>query len=207
MRLIGLAGPKRSGKGTVANFIGDYVGDIGKTYALRGFSDALKLSAYRCFNPKGHIINALDWELGFKTGGRVFIENAKGEPTYIVSGREFLQNYGTEAHRQIFGQDFWVDYLLPLDNPEELNVNFSHADVGIITDMRFDNEAERIHELGGVNWSVRINDAEEDTHESEAGISPHLVDRYIDNNGSLQNLEIETRAAAMDLLGKERIEI
>ena len=27
--------------------------------------------------------------------------------------REFLQRYGTEAHRDVFGKDFWLEYTLP----------------------------------------------------------------------------------------------
>lgn len=58
------------------------------------------------------------------------------------SFRQFLQRYGTEAHRHVFGDDFWLDAALPLDR------DYSNA-LYVVTDVRFENEADRIRSLGG----------------------------------------------------------
>lgn len=74
--------------------------------------------------------------------------------------RSFLQRYGTEAHRDVFGQDFWLDAALPIGR------DYSSA-LYVVTDVRFENEADRIHELGGrVARVVGVNE-DTGTHLSE----------------------------------------
>jgi hypothetical protein len=182
--LIGLTGAKRSGKGSAAGYIIGWAFESGLTAVERGFSDVIKLSAYRCLaDPNGTLADALEWEGWFKTKGEIRTNEYKH-----ITGREFLQRYGTEAHRDIFGQNFWVDYLIPNDDPERLRANFANATIGIISDLRFDNEAERIHELGGVVWNIERNGIERDDHSSEAGVDPSLIDCTIKNDGSLGDL-------------------
>jgi hypothetical protein len=43
--------------------------------------------------------------------------------------RTYLQRYGTEAHRDVFGQQFWVDATLPLDfdHTDRFVVDHRHA--------------------------------------------------------------------------------
>jgi len=38
---------------------------------------------------------------------------------HSITGRQALQRYGTEGHRDVFGEDFWVDALLPVDSYTE----------------------------------------------------------------------------------------
>lgn len=189
MLLIGLTGAKRSGKGSVANYIVNWSQQAGVRAVERGFSDSMKLGAYRCLiDPKGNIEDALAWEGEFKTEAEIHVESR--EDSFKVTGREFLQRYGTEAHRDIFGQDFWLDYLIPNDDPERLRANFANAQVGIISDLRFDNEAERIRELGGVVWEIDRFERwkEQDNHTSESGVNSALIDCVITNDGSLGDL-------------------
>lgn len=100
-------------------------------------------------------------------------EDVEYEPEYTV--RTLLQRMGTEVGRNIFGQNFWVDQALPQ--------RFDHAQgFYVVTDCRFDNEAERVIALGG--HVVRIDGPRNDTgdHPSEqplntepAGIISNLV--------------------------------
>lgn len=85
--------------------------------------------------------------------------------------REFLQRYGTESHRDVFGEDFWLDQALPMDK------DYTDA-VYVVTDARFPNELKRIKDLGGV--TVRIDGPLEFTgeHRSE---TQHECDFVIDN--------------------------
>ena len=55
----------------------------------------------------------------------------------------------------------------------------------VIADVRFDNEAEMIRARGGEVWRIdREPDTTASEHVSESGISPHLIDRVIDNTGT-----------------------
>jgi len=79
-------------------------------------------------------------------------------PTQTV--RSFLQRYGTEAHRDVFGPDFWLDAALPLDRDytEKLYV---------VTDVRFPNEADRVRVLGGIMVEVVGPPTDTGSHVSE----------------------------------------
>jgi hypothetical protein len=80
-----------------------------------------------------------------------------------------------------------------------------HLTVGrcvVITDVRFDNEAQAIVNAGGEVWRVErpgwrclADDAA--THQSEAGVSDHLITRIIDNSGSLDDLRAELSTATI----------
>lgn len=103
-----------------------------------------------------------------------------------LSMREFMQRYGTEAHREIFGDDFWLKHWLrqveamrygpdvdPLRRPTIVN-----------TSVRFPNEAEAILALpGGEVWQI-VGPQDEGAagHPSETPLPPGLVTRYIDNS-------------------------
>jgi hypothetical protein len=105
--------------------------------------------------------------------------------------RLFLQRYGTEAHRDIFGDSFWVDQTLPvgMDHSSELIV---------LTDCRFENEAQRVHELGGEVWQVIGPEDDTGDHPSERPLPDSLIDVVIDNtvrDDDFANLDRELRSA------------
>ena len=85
--------------------------------------------------------------------------------------REFLQRYGTEAHREVFGEDFWLDAALPLDG------DYSDA-LYVVTDCRFQNEADRIRSLGGSVIKIVGPVVETGSHVSEQTLR---CDYTIDN--------------------------
>lgn len=96
--------------------------------------------------------------------------------------REFLQWYGTQAHRDIpeFGRNVWVDMAEAKMDPDGLIV---------VGDCRFDNEAAVVHRCGGkVIRIVRDEVVTGDEHESEIGISPENIDLELDNNGTIEDL-------------------
>lgn len=193
MLLIGITGQMRSGKGEIAGFIKDWASGEGLTAKERGFSDLLKWSAFRLFKPDCTMAEALVWQDGFKTKGEI-----RTNMYTVMGGREFLQRYGTESHREVFGQDFWVDSLLPLDDTDKLRSNFNNATIGIVSDLRFDNEAERIRELGGAVWQVERHLEQQDAHVSEKGINPDLISCRLDNSADLiqLRLKVEDQIAA-----------
>lgn len=172
--IIGLHGNKRAGKDTAYSF-------IKSTYphAQRlAFADKIKESLAALFGVSIREINTLKEERGvFK------IESQSFEHSY--TWRSFAQRYGTEAHRDIFGEDFWVDMILPKE-PESLDEN----ELLIITDVRFQNEAERIKHLGGhIVYINRLNLFHNDSHISEERLSDEYFSYIINNNSSLDQFK------------------
>ena len=212
MLLIGITGQARSGKGEVAGFIKDWAATQGVTAKERGFSDLLKWSAYRLFKPDCTMDEGIEWSDSLKQVGRVGVQGA-GRYFDPVNGREFLQRYGTEAHRDVFGEDFWLDQLLPLSvsvdhlYSDRLRSNFSNARIGIIADLRFDNEAERIRELGGAVWKVERHLEQYDAHSSEEGIDPNLIDCYLDNSEGLAELRLQVESEISNLMEDYKMQL
>lgn len=67
--------------------------------------------------------------------------------------------------------------------------DISRADVIIIKDIRFENEAEYIRNHNGEIWHIiRPNAEKVNAHESEAGIRSKIDDRVIINTGTLEQL-------------------
>lgn len=109
--------------------------------------------------------------------------------------RRLQQVLGTEVGREILPGSVWVDTGMAKADAAALR----GASI-VITDCRFDDEAEAVRAAGGkVVRIVRPSLPEPtDSHASEAGISDHLVDREIVNEGTLADL----RYATVDLLGR-----
>ncbi len=115
----------------------------------------------------------------------------------------YLQSSGTEAHRDVFGLDFWIDATLPrwdgMGHTEEGIFGLDQGrDLLFITDVRFANEAERIKEWGGEIWHVvRDSVNEGDMHASEQTLPEEYIDMTIDNNGSLRDLRMTVLKSLM----------
>lgn len=201
MRIIGLTGRARAGKDTVAAMIGERMTDAGLVMRRHGFADTLKVSAARALGfdgPPAELLRHMD---DLKVNGTVVTEinGRHGDDVGMVSmsGRKFLQRYGTESHRDLFGADFWVDALLPPTGWRTVNgkaiqvpERFDGIDVLVITDVRFENEARRVRRCGGELWEIVRSDTptEGAQHVSEAGLPDDLIDRCLLNDGTLDDL-------------------
>lgn len=217
IKLVGINGFKRSGKGEVADALfHDYVGD--GTVHLVGFADKLKQIAALSLGfdrPPRELIGLMDqaktdWliHVAKTTTGQPLPADYMGETLmmtnfHVLSGREFLQNLGNEA-RGVFGDDFWVDQVLPrpvdhcpgmnsLDHHIQNSLNLrryygEEVDVVAFTDLRYPNEAKRVQSLGGVVWEVLRPGTGSDGHASEQPLPPELVDYQIHNDGDLVEL-------------------
>lgn len=201
MKIIGINGFKRSGKGETA---------LAVEYLLRdqnvksvGFADKLKILGAKTLGftyiSDGECITLMDeakehWTLGMHFG-------TSYEPFHHITGRQYLQNLGNEA-RSVFGEDFWIDQVLlnPAniderdwsqndDVTEYVAEQYPGVDVLCITDLRYENEARRIKDCGGVVWEVLRPGAESDGHASETQLPNELVDWQIFNDGDLSHLE------------------
>ena len=81
--------------------------------------------------------------------------------------RRILQVMGTECGRDVFGQDCWVKLA------RKSVITNTHSGIRtVITDVRFPNEAEMIHEMGGIVVKIiRPGVGPVNSHASDAGIS------------------------------------
>ena len=206
MLVIGITGKKRHGKGEV----GEAIKRLVPGAKACGFADKLKLCAMRSLGfdrPEPELIALAD---SFKESGNFTIYYDDPEVEHYdrilheLNGRQYLQWMGTEGGRETFGKDFWIDQVLPpaMAGPhvgDDLMLRQIHGDIPIlaITDIRFDNEAQRVKDVGGEVWQVRRPDlgGQGDGHISEAGVSDYLIDRVILNNGTLENLEWRVECA------------
>lgn len=176
--LIGLNGTAGSGKDTVGGFIREWGELRGIPVKREGFADRLKLSAARIFFPEIELEAAVSWCNRMKTQGKLApLGVGYGGP---ISGREFLQRYGTEAHRDVFDKDFWIEAALRAHQPGQLLV---------VTDVRFENEAQAIRARGGQVWRVhRSAQITETAHVSEQTLSDDLVSAEVYNELTLEYL-------------------
>lgn len=165
--LIGVAGAARSGKDTTANFIIAAVGGYRYSFAdpIRGMLTHI-----------GVHLNDPYWA----------DRKEQVIPILGVSPRRLMQTLGTEWGRELINPDLWL--ILAQQN---LAVNGPGM---VITDVRFDNEAEWIRRMGGKVIHISRNSAPAvEAHKSEAGIAHHNTDSYIFNTGTLEDLQNNVR--------------
>ena len=164
-RVIGITGRKRSGKNTAAE------GLVERGYEVVGFADPLKEAALD-LNPLisagvrlRPIVDHFGWE------------KAKDQWPEV---RRTLQALGTDVIRAR-DPEFWVNAFLTRTAGRQV----------VVADVRFDNEAQVIHRLGGIVVEVirPSLDDDGDTHASEAGVNAALIDLVLLNADSVQAMQ------------------
>lgn len=189
--IIGFCGNPNAGKDTAGAYLIKKYG-----FERKAFADPLKKSVAALFNIPFWEIDKFKGEdnvyvtIGYKnqpTDPRHFdVEGATSLDGYVppyhmwspiseLTMRQFLQRYGTESHRDVFWQDFWVDQALPVEG-------FYAGRKVTLTDVRFDNEVERIHLLKGV--VIRI-----ERPGTEISSSEHIAEQnqFLNANVTIQN--------------------
>lgn len=213
MKIVGLTGKARAGKDTVAQIALDWCKENGVRAERFAFADPLKVSVAAAFGlPEHEALEFCNWmkQPGvFVTAER--LEGAAPSPKVIegctgrrVTGRQYLQLYGTEAHRDTFGTDFWVAVTEAII--DQANATYD-LDVVFLTDARFENEVDMVHRLDGEVWEVARPTqgnplaAGEELHTSEAGLPESKLDFGIRNVGTIADLEAKVR-----LICEQRLE-
>jgi len=190
MKIISMTGAKRSGKNTFALLLKEEAEADGRTVELASWAHLLKTVAVESLGvfeepdiwadrtKERHVIKIVDPHYDM-------VENE-------ISVRQFLQNLGTEACRNTFGEDFWVDQFW---NRFE-KVHSKMPDLLIFTDTRFDNEAKSVEHFGGINIEIVKDDIElDDSHASEQGISREYIYDTIWNDSDLDALRVKANVA------------
>ena len=159
--IIGLTGKARSGKDTVAEHLA-----VAHGFHHYWFSKPMKDACRSMFG----------WDDAHLYGDLKEVV----DPRFGISPRVALQTLGTEWGRNTINSDLWI-----LRAQKEMEQH----DCIVISDCRFDNEAEAVLASGGIVIEVsRADISEVAAHSSENGISSKLVTFRIDNNGTLQDL-------------------
>ena len=107
-----------------------------------------------------------------------------GHPKGAMSGREFLQFFGTEIGRKMH-RPLWINATINKILAEQ-------PEFALITDIRFPDEVNAIQKIGGEVVRLYRNSDSDDSHESENALNPQVFDwgqfdHVIDN----RNLSID----------------
>lgn len=166
--LIGLTGRARSGKTTAAEH-------LARTYLLEqyAFADPLRDGLMAIFN-----LDPTDFE-----GDR------KEQPLGWLdcSPRQLMQSMGTEWARNTVHPDVWVK--LAEQNLDYMTQALDAVLGFVISDVRFENEADLIRRRGGTVVHIFRPDAQAvNPHISEAGVAAQKDDLMLTNYGTVEEL-------------------
>lgn len=167
--IIGIAGPARAGKDTLAGFLVQH-GDLSRA------SFAGPIRTFIC--------DLLGWSLKD-------LEERKEEPQDALNGktpRYAMQTLGTEWGRNLIGKNFWADIGIRRA-VEQFWPLFDGKGV-VFTDVRFENEAEAIRKAGGTIIHIRRPGVGiQSNHASEQGIAVDDSDWFFVNDTDLSAVE------------------
>ena len=171
--IIGILGTKSHGKDTIANYISDKYDFQKEAFA----------------NPLKDICKIL---FGFNENQLYGDSKEKIDKYWGVTPRHILQFVGTELFRREIGKiipgigdNFWIKSL-------EKKIESYSEDNVVISDIRFQNEVDMVHKLGGIVIKVfreNVLMEIEDIHISELEVeSITNYDLLIKNNGNIYQL-------------------
>lgn len=135
-------------------------------------------------------------------------ENTRPDHELIkTTPRLLLQLLGTDCGRDILHPNIWVNATMSDYIPERTRLDILDTSNGdrtvleqgeskwIITDMRFENEADAVINAGGIAIRInRGNEVRENEHASETGLDNYdNWDEVIENNGTISDLVEKVR--------------
>lgn len=181
--IIGLCGQAGAGKDTAAKWF------LQRGYGRSGFADPIKFLLNQAFGWTMADWEDRDWK---ESRWAVLTADSNSRPSE-TSPRSLAQWLGTEVVRNNFGNDAWVNLWKQ-----------QWHDAGqprlVVADVRFQNEVDAIHKLGGVvlrivrgPYSGRLHfdgdgDRTDTTHDSERTGELRDIDHEIRNDGTIQDL-------------------
>lgn len=185
MKLIGLCGLISSGKGTVA----DHLGETG--FITISFAETLKDAAACIFGWDRDMLEGSTAEA--RAAREVKDEWWSERLGFETSPRSMLQFMGTEVMRNNLHPEIWA--LATEKRIIEMSEQYEWANF-VISDVRFPNEVAMIRRLGGQIWHVRRGDLPEwfgqnpdYIHASETAWNNERFDHTIYNDHSIEALK------------------
>lgn len=196
---IGFCGLKGSGKSTAANMLSEEIGNKIISFAgplKRGTAilyDVEEIDKEKFYNlkkmPSWYTIDVAAGAYGLNSDDvkNILVKRLFGRG---LSGRQLLQEVGTECVRDNISRTHWIDLALNKDNV-------------IIDDVRFLNESDAIRSAGGFIIGIRRPGIESDGHASEQELCDNwseIIDAEVVNDASLEEL----KKRVLDALGNKR---
>lgn len=189
--IIGIIGAAHSGKSKIAEFIDEEFGDV----AIVSFADPIKEFARDVFDFSPDQVYGNSKEAPDKRYPRVHNEPTGSYKTYLTP-RYAMQRLGTEWGRDCY-PDIWVDYAM---RRADKILTRNEAQLVVIPDVRFVNEAVAIQDRGGKIWKAVRKSAEPvNAHVSETEHRQIEADLIFDNNGTLDELRDRVFQAVKEL--------
>jgi ABC-type dipeptide/oligopeptide/nickel transport system ATPase component len=97
-------------------------------------------------------------------------------------GRQLLIDLGMAG--RAYDRDVWLDQGVR-------NLTWQNAQINLIPDIRFENEADYIFTHGGILIRVIRDSVEPMSHESERQLDDYLTPITLTNNGTIEELKAE----------------
>lgn len=177
MKIIGFLGKKESGKDTCSDYVISYLSNLNLTTEKVAFASPLKKAVQVLFQLTDDQIYGSQKEV---------IDDNWG-----ITPRQIFQYIGTDIFRNKIdelvpntGSDFWCKSF-------EKSLKNINVDYIIVSDVRFQNEVDTIHKLGGIIIKIERDLINEKFNEHISELSIDKVkdyDNIIINNSSLVNL-------------------
>lgn len=180
--IVGLSGWARSGKDSFAGFL------VEQGFVQAAFADPIREALLR-IDPLVHVTGEPPMPLSSLIKSPSDWGWAK-DNTLDVRG--LLQRLGSEFGREMFGEDFWVNYAL----------SRATDPLVVISDVRYQNEAEAIRARGGVIVRIErdgVGPANDHASENEMTDYQHFV-ATVYNDRDLQHLK-EVAGAFLQVVG------
>jgi len=186
--VIGFTGRKGTGKDTAAQYFVDKYGFTRVAYA-----DVLKEAAAELFDIPVEFMDRYKNNNRARVRFEVQHETILGAYDHMTDMplRTFLQRFGTEMGRNIFGPSFWVDQLKRRIDEGTMRDNY------VISDVRFNNEVTLCDYVIEI---IRDTVQGPDVHVSEAGLDEELVHYIVVNNGTIENLHSRLEAVMQEIV-------
>jgi hypothetical protein len=169
--IIGLTGYAQSGKDTAAKIL----------------TDNYKFERVAFADPIRNLLLDVNPMVDYVAGEPVFLasyvkhygwEAAKKNPRI----RALLQTLGVSARNHI---DEFVWIATAFRKMGDLGANY------VITDVRFENEADQIKAIGGQIWRIERSGVKAvNSHVSESQMDQYPVDQTFTNNGTIEDLQV-----------------
>lgn len=168
MKIIGITGPAGAGKNTLGDIFEEHLHMQDKTCIQLSLAAPLKRAGTSMF-------------------GWIDLDRDQKEAEhkdYGFSPRSYWQDLG-KWMRDTYGADIFVRIL------RDTVAMFDDSDFVIVTDVRYDNEADWIKKQGGCVIKIDRDVEKVRDHESENGVSMSFIDGGLSNNSTIEALEVE----------------
>jgi hypothetical protein len=201
--IIGLTGPAGSGKDTVALLLATHA-----RFTALAFADALRAEVCKGFRidlsqltqrdlkeqptPALALERCCDYAFIGVMLRRLSAcgEHATDSVKAPRSPRQIMQWWGTEYRRDACGDHYWTRTLKARVHSQQQSQIWRQPR-HVISDVRFENEAQAIRDMGGVIWQVKRPGLALDlTHSSETDGSAFKPAAVINNRHDLRHLQL-----------------